>query len=458
MSSNPQARQLFEDGNSRLQAGDTRGAQSHFELALVMDPYFSEATCNLALLLEQAGATADAEALYVRAIRLQPAELQTWLNYGVLLLNARRMDEAEAVQRHALTLAPLAPPAWSALGVLLACRQRYDEAEQCYRKALELNPKFARARFNLGYILLRQGKMEEGWACYEAREHADRPARHFTCPRWRGENLRGLAIVISYEGGHGDMIQFFRYAIVLKAMGARHISVVCPPVLAPVMTTLAAVDEVLPYDKEVAVSGWDFWVLPMSLPLRCGTRLDHVPAPIPYLSADPARRARWAPRLPAAGLRVGLVWRGNPLFENDGARSLDSLAALVPLAAVAGISFVSLQKGRGEDEARLPPAGMDIAPLGADFADFADTAAVIDGLDLVISIDSAVAHLAGAMGKPCWVLLPDYRTDWRWMTERSDTPWYPTMRLFRQPPGGGWDSVIADVAQALAALVAPPGP
>ena len=161
--------------------------------------------------------------------------------------------------------------------------------------------------------------------------------------------------------------------------------------------------------RTIPASGWDFWTPPMSLPYYCRTRLDSIPAAIPYLSADPAKLAKWSRLLPASGVCVGLAWKGNPDFENDGDRSLPSLDLLAPLGSVAGVNFVSLQKGAGEDEARRPPAGLSLLALGDALEDFADTAAVIAGLDLVISVDTAVAHLAGALGKPCWVLLPDYK-------------------------------------------------
>jgi hypothetical protein len=261
--------------------------------------------------------------------------------------------------------------------------------------------------------------------------------------------------VIGFEAGHGDMIQFCRYAAVLKGMGAAWVTVVCHPALEALFATLTGVDEVLSFKDPVPSSDWDFWTPPLSLPHYCRTRLDTVPAPIPYLSADPSKVKKWSRRLPAPGPRVALAWKGNPRFENDGDRSLSSLEILSPLGSVSGVRFVSLQKGPGEEEALSPPTGLTLSALGGDLTDFADTAAVIHCMDLVISVDTAVAHLAGAMGKPCWVLLPDYRPDWRWLADRTDSPWYPQgMRLFRQPPGGGWPPVIAAVTEALRDWVA----
>src|SRR5471032_1994284 len=300
------------------------------------------------------------------------------------------------------------------------------------------------------------GPLGGGWPLLETRWQFDSLVKHFVCPRWQGESLTGKAIAIGFEAGHGDMIQFCRYATRLKELGAARVAIVCHPGLKTLFGTLPGVDQVWGFDQPVPADGWDFWTLPMSLPKFFDTRVDHVYAPIPYLRADPQLVRHWPALLPRAGLRVGLAWKGNANFENDADRSLRSLQMLAPLGAVAGVQFVSLQKGAGEEEAAQPPDGMRLVDAAYALRDFADTAALIANLDLVISVDTAVAHLAGVLGVPCWLLLPDNRTDWRWLTERADTPWYPQMRLFRQRAGGSgdWHGVIADVAAALAVLVA----
>jgi hypothetical protein len=331
--------------------------------------------------------------------------------------------------------------------MLLVCTHREPEGEACYRQALSLEPEHARTQFNLSYLLLRQARFEEGWRMLDARWQFDQFPLSFDCPFWQGEALAGKSIVIGLEAGHGDMIHFCRYAPLLKERGAARVDVVCHPALRRLFTTLPGVDRVhalgasLPQD-------WDYWTRAMRLPRLSGTDMASIPSQTPYLRAEPGLSAHWHGMLPQNGLRVGLAWRGNANFENDADRSLPSLMALAPLAA-AGAHFVSLQKGPGEADALLPPSGMSLQPVGAQLDDFAQTAALIANLDLVISVDTAVAHLAGALGKPCWLLLPDYRCDWRWMAERADTPWYPSMRLFRQPRGGGWPPVIAEVAAAL---------
>ncbi len=445
---------LFFEGNRRMEAGDSEGAEGCFRLALALVPDFAEVITNLGLLQESRGEVAEAEACYRRSITLSPGTAQNYLNLGVLLMNRKSFSDSELVYRQALALAPNSPAAWSNLGVLLACTKREDEAEQCYRTAMKLDRNYGKAQFNLAYVLLRQGRFAEGWQRLEARDWYAILTKHFACPRWQGEPLTGKSIVIGFEAGHGDMIQFSRYAMVLKDLGVASITLLCHPALKILFGTLQGVDAVLSFVEHVPNDGWDFWSPPLSLPYYCGTGGD-IPAPIPYLSADPAKVEQWSRQLPDSECRVGMVWKGNPRFENDADRSIPSLELLAPLWAVTGVQFVSLQKGFGEGELWQPPSGINLLAVGASLEDFADTAAVVANLDLVISVDTAVAHLAGAMGIPCWVLLPDYRTDWRWMTERSDSPWYPKgMRLFRQSSNGSWPPVIATVAEELSKWVA----
>ncbi len=434
-----------------MTAGDAAQAEKCFLEALQIVPDFLEALVNLAWLQEGKGAFADAEASYWHALEIDPANVQLMLNLGVFLMQRKRFPEAETVYLQALAVMPDSAAVWSNYGVLLACLKREDEAEQCYRCALEIDGSYTRAGFNFSYILLRQGRFAEGWHYLESRQPAVDMATHFTCPRWRGEALAGKSVLIGFEGGHGDMIQFCRYAGVLKDRGAQHIAILCQPALKTLFASLQAVDQVFDFHENIPASDWDFWTPLLSLPHYCQTTLETIPAVVPYLTADPVRAGHYATLLPLAALRVGLVWQGNALFENDADRSLPSLALLRPLMEIAGIQFVSVQKGAGQEQ--LPLAGFPVLPLGAALEDFADTAALMVNLDLVISVDTAVAHLAGALGTPCWLLLPDYRTDWRWLTGRLDTPWYPGMRLFRQNAGGSWPAVIASVKEALELLV-----
>jgi len=455
------ASELFLEGNRHLSEGDNLKAEACFREALRLMPDFAEAHTNLGMLLDQRGMPEEAEHHYLRSLALDPAHGETHMNLGALLAGRKRFDEAEAAYRKALELMPDSPAAWSNLGALQAFRKQEHEAERSYRRAIELDPGNASAHFNLSYLLLRQGRFDEGWYCLEKRRWYVRLEEKLPCPRWGGEPLEGRTLLIGLEAGHGDMIQFCRYASVLKAGGASRIEMICHPALKTLFTTLKGVDAVFAADEDFVTRGWDFWTPPLSMPYHCQTRLDSIPADIPYLRADRELSERWSSLLSGkcrpSDVRVGLVWKGNSRFENDADRSLPGLSTLEPLGTVPGVRFFSLQKGAGEDEAASPPSGLPLVNLGVKISDFADTAAIVANLDLIISVDTAVAHLAGAMGRDCWVLLPDYMTDWRWMAGRTDSPWYPSvMRLFRQPRMGDWATVAADVREALMKLASAP--
>ncbi|MDB5754989.1 MAG: hypothetical protein JWR56_1417 [Massilia sp.] len=437
--------------------GEVAAAEATFRQALELDPDVAEVHANLGYLLALTGRWRESEQAYRNAIARQPWQLQVHLNLGAMLAACRRVDEAEAVYREALRIGPASPEAWSSLGVLFACAKRESEAEQCYRMAMALDPSYRKAPFNLAYLLLRQGRYDEGWRCREARDAAPLADAFSVLPRWQGEPLQGKSLLIEFEGGHGDMIQFCRYATLVKERGAARVSLLCHPSLQPLLNCLADLDDVIALDQPVPAIDWHYRVAPMGLPGLFETRLDCIPATLPYLIAPPDRLQHWTNEFATIerGMRVGLVWRGNPRFENDSERSLPSLDALAPLGDVADVRFFSLQKGSGEEQAAQPPAPLAaLTDLAPHIEDFADTAAIVMQLDLVITVDTAVAHLAGALGKRCWVMLPDYKTDWRWLDQRDDTPWYPgVMRLFRQGRDGDWAPVIANVKCALQALV-----
>jgi ADP-heptose:LPS heptosyltransferase len=437
------AESLFHAARAHLDAGDPTAAAALLRAALALDPDAAAVHANLAFALAAAGDTAAAETHYRRAIARAPHEPQTYLNLGAMLTAQHRAEDALAVYDDA----PASPALLSNRGMALVCLGREAEAEACYREALALDPAYRKAAFNLAYVLLRQGRWDEGWLRLEARDWLVALQDHLRLPRWDGGPLAGRRILVGVEAGHGDMIQFCRYCDQLKEAGAARVGVLCHPGLAALFGSLRGADEIIPLDRDVDRAGWDVWVAPLSLPLHFRTTVDTVPAALPYLAPDRDRIARLAPLLAAAPgeLKVGLVWKGNPRFENDAARSLPDFATLAPLLQVPGVRWFSLQKG--EDE-----VGEGITDLAPAIDDFADTAALMAGLDLVITVDTACAHLAGALGKPCWVLLPAWLPDWRWLADRADTPWYPhVMRLFRQRRDGAWDEVVNDVAAALAA-------
>ena len=448
------AEQLFFDGNRHLAAQEYSSAEACFREAVTLAPQLAAVHANLGWLLARDSADEEAEACYRRALSLAPNEIQILLNYGAFLAARGRLREAEGIDVRAIGLEPGSAAGWSNLGALFAQMNRFDDAEGCCRMSMRLDPGYAKARINLAYLCLRQGRFEEGWEHYEWRTWQSALGAAVDAPRWAGQPIEGKSLILGHEGGFGDMIQFSRYVADLKQRGARRVALLCPPPLERLFASLAGVDEVLSSQDAPPRLGWDFWSSPMSAPFHFRTRIDSIPAALPYLHADAAAVARWRQVLPDEGLRVGLAWHGNPKFENDAARSIPSLDLLAPLAAVAGATFVSLQNDAVDNRSAQVRAALRLAEPACKARDFADTAAIIANLDLVIAVDTAVAHLAGAMGKPCWILLADHMTDWRWLTERNDSPWYPgAVRLFRQQVRGDWPAVMARVAAALARFV-----
>ncbi|MFC5357970.1 tetratricopeptide repeat protein [Azospirillum himalayense] len=417
---------------------------------------------NLGIALKNLGRHDEAVGAGRRALALAPAEPGVLSNLGLALsLQIGRDEEAARILNRAVAIDPDFTSARLNLGLVLGKLRRIEEAEAQCRRVLERDPGHAEAHTLLGTCLLLRGELEAGFREYEWRTRlADRQVtpRGLPTPVWDGGNPDGLTLLLHDEQGLGDGIQFVRYAPLLCRQGARVI-VECHDLLVRLFTTLPGVDGVVgrsdqppPHDSHAAL---------LSLPHRLGTTLATVPAEVPYLHAEPERVEFWRARLgphppavgPAARLRVGLVWAGNSEFKDDRRRS-PGLDVLRPLLDVPGVAFFGLQKGPGRQDleagAPLPPSFTD---LGAEIADFADTAAIMANLDLVISSCTAPAHLAGALGRPVWTLLPD-SADWRWLDRGDTTPWYPTMRLFRQAVPGDWASVAAAVRAALEQVAA----
>jgi hypothetical protein len=347
---------------------------------------------------------------------------------------------------------------YSNLGNVLKELGRLPEAEAAFRQALAIRADYPMAKYGLAMLLISTGRFEEGWRLYEER-HADPDSvQHKTQkvlgrPHWHGESLVGKKLLVWQEGGLGDAIHFGRYFAWLKAQGAAEVAFACAAALHRLFATVEGVDKVLSHEAGWAgAANYDYWTSPLSAPLYMGTTLEAIPPPV-RLKLDASLVESWRIRLAElpAGRRIGLVWNGSALHQNDAHRSLHSLAMLAPLWSIPGVNFVSLQKGEGEDEAQSPPIGQPLLHLGSDVADLADSAAIVAQLDLVICVDTSIAHLAASVGTPCWVMLPAEEIDWRWMHERTDSPWYPqTIRLFRQALGGKWPAVIERVRHACA--------
>ena len=437
-------------------AGRSEEAVAAGAAAIAKAPNWPIAYSNLAAPLRALGRFDDAINVCFKALQLKPDYAEAYVNLGAALFETGQFDNAITASSIALQCHPDDVPALCNRGVSLYGLGRIEEAISDLRRASELEPANPEPAFNLALALLMTGtEMREGFALYERRlERAEAPKRVLPKPRWRGEDIAGRTILLHAEQGLGDTLQFVRYAALVAARGARVILEVQPPL----KRLCAGLPGILPGDIEVIAGGealpaFDVHCPLLSLPFVFGTDLATIPATIPYFAPDPALISHWATRLPAGPApRVGLVWSGDPRpdqpkwFQTDRRRSLP-LAALAPLGAVPGVTFVSLQKGPPAGQLADPPFAI-VNPM-PEVVDFADTAALIAGLDLVISVDTSVAHLAGALGKPVW-LLSRFDGCWRWLRERRDSPWYPTLRLYRQPHQGDWAPVISALTADLA--------
>jgi tetratricopeptide (TPR) repeat protein len=430
-------------------AGQTDEAIREGREALARKPDYPEALSNLGIAHYEKKDYAEAADYHRRAITLNPGFARAHSNLGNALYAVKQFDQAAAAYRDAIAIDPGFADAWANLGTALHHAGRVDEAMPALRRALALDPAHANARSGLGILLLMRGEFGEGWDEYEWRLLSNEvKGPQFPERPWRGESLGGRHIYVQAEQGFGDTLQFARYLPMLaERAGAvsfrlhRELVSLMRANL-PGITVLGDEGLRTPADCEAAL---------VSLPRLFRTRHETIPALVPYLQAPIGHAVRWRQRLAGLqGLKIGIAWAGNPGHVNDFRRSLE-LSKLAPLLAVAGASFVSLQVGPRADD--IKRSGADILDPSAKIADFCDSAGIVAALDLVITVDSAVAHLAGALGKPTWVLLPVV-SDWRWLLEREDNPWYPTMRLFRQGPDASWPPVIDRVATELAAIIA----
>jgi hypothetical protein len=439
---------------ARHEAGDHAGvltfadAQADF---VAKSPPLMALTADAA---SAAGQLGRAEALRRQILAIEPGHPSTTNNLIVLLIRRDAHEEAEQLARALIARDPAHVEANHNLGLILLKTNRLAEAEAQARRVLALKPDHAMSKFVLGIALLSQGRFAEGWPAFEARTAPVNAGRNIapppvSYPAWRGEPLKGKSILIWMEQGLGDEIMMARYAAVLKAKGAR-VSLICKPILAPLFRGLAGVDHFYVAQGNLEMPRHDYWTYPMSMPGGCRTTLDTIPVSIPYLGPTPEARARWRGLEAPTGARLwaGLVWKGSATLVNDHNRSLPGLKTLRPLWDVPGVGFFSLQKGQGEDEAASPPPDQPLVDLGPRLTDLDEAAAAIERLDVVVAVDTAVAHLAGAMGKPCLVMLPAIAQDWRWMN-RSYSPWYPSLTLFRQSTPGDWAGVVAEVASEL---------
>jgi hypothetical protein len=381
-------------------------------------------------------------ARYERALALMPDHPDARNNLGVVLVDLGRAEEAITHYEQVLAVHPDFAEAHYNLGIAVGRQGRHTQALACYGRALTLKPDYAQAHFNRAHVLLLTGQLDEGWEEYEWRFAVARYDRNFDRPLWSGEPLAGRSILVHAEQGFGDTLQFVRYVPAVAERGGSVVLEVPRP-LVRLACTVASVSQVIAAGDPLP--DFDCHCPLLSLPRVFKTDLATIPAAVPYLSVPGEAAAAWADRIAAApGFIAGVVWAGTTVGAID-------LRLLQPLWEVAGISWFSLQVGeRSRDVSLLD--GVKMADLSPWLADFAETAAAVRQLDLVITVDTSVAHLAGALGRPVWILLP-HSPEWRWMLAREDSPWYPTARLFRQREADDWRNVALDVAAAIKEMV-----
>lgn len=424
-------------------------AEQLYRQILSKESNHAQATHMLGVVAYNVNRLEVAEQWMRRALSLDPQLGGCYGNLGLVLAAQGRDEEAISAYRKAIELLPNLPEAYNSLGNALQSQGEFQAAEECFRNALKIRPGIVQTHWNLAKLLLLQGKYQEGWQEYAWRTQLgdfNFVRKDFAQPQWDGKELRGKTILINTEQGFGDNIQFIRYLPMVRDLGAK-ILLGCQPELIRLFRGQFKIDQWVLASQRLP----DFHVHSplLSLPMVFRTRLDSIPARVPYLFPEGIAAERWKDRLTRLeGRRVGIAWAGKPTHLHDRNRSIE-LPMLSPLAQVPGISFVSLQAG---EAARQPAGEMRLNSWTDDLQDFAETAALIANLELVITVDTAIAHLAGAMGKPVWVLLP-FVPDWRWLLARTDSPWYPTMRLFRQKQAGDWTHPLEQVVQSLHDLI-----
>lgn len=434
-------------GNNMRSIGEPEKALANYDFAISLKPNHAGLFCNRGNALYDLRRFEEAIVAYDQALAINPNYAQALSNRGVSLYNLNHFDEALAYYNKAITVDPNYIEAYSNRGNALQAQQRYQEAYDSYMQALAINPAYLDADYNAGVCLLTLGDFTNGWAKYESRwkvKNFVNQKPQYPKPEWTGQAIDGKTLLIYTEQGLGDGMQFCRYAKLVHQLGATVLLVV-PDALKALLNPLAGIAAI--FNRDENLPDFDYYCTSISVPHILKTDLSNIPNEVPYLFADPARVNAWKAQLgEKKKLRIGLAWSGNIAFRDDRNRSirLEQLNAL----RFDQVEFFCLQKELREHDVNALTARPDIQTFTEQFDNFTDTAALIELMDLVITIDTSVAHLAAAMGKPVWIMLR-YAPDWRWLLEREDSPWYPTIRLFRQPNLGDWDNVIARVKDAL---------
>ena len=413
--------------------------------AISLQPDFAGAYSNLGKVLQEQGKLDDAMKKYRKAVSLEPDFAMAYYNLGKLLQEQNKLDEAAENYRKAILIEPDFAMAYNNLGTVLQEQNKVEAAIENYRKSILLKFDNAQAHFNLSATLLLKGYFQDGWEEYEWRLRLPKAkVLRFDKPLWQGECHKDTAVLIHTEQGYGDIIQFVRYLPMVKEKVGRVIFA-CPESLKSLFNSLAGVDELVDISNNLSIETFDYYVALMSLPGIFRTRIETIPASVPYIYADgrPLKKSQKLDNY-SEKYKIGIVWQGNPMHKKDRDRSC-RFEDFVPLLSIPHVQFFSLQREEDIIPWRYKEKVVDLGPI---LHTFADTAVIIAQLDLVISVDTAIAHLAGAMGKLVWALIP-FAPDWRWMMNREDSPWYPTMSLFRQSEMGSWGDVLRTIQEEL---------
>ena len=444
------ANMLFEKATGVHKEGRLDDAIAGYVRALEIDPEASQALNNMGVALRAKGAFHAAVASYRRAIALNADDPGSHSNLGNALRALGRHGQAEASHRRALELDPGYLEARYNLGLVLKDQGKFDEGITCLEEAVKRKADYIDAHWDLALAWLMMGELGKGFEEYEWRWRlAENPPRRFDKPAWGGDPLEDRTILLYAEQGMGDSIQFARYVPLVAAKGAR-VVLECQKPLVALFESLEGAAEIVARDDPLPA--FDVQAPLLSLPRIFKMELDSIPESGTYLAADAARGEKFAATLDPERLNVGIAWAGKPSHRNDRNRSA-GIEPFIDLLGTPGVTFHSLQVGpRAGDLAATGCAGL-IRDQAPNLSDFADTAALVSALDLVISVDTSVCHLAGALGKPCWVTIP-YTPDWRWLMQREDSPWYPSLRLFRQQRFGDWPGVFERLGEALEKKIA----
>ena len=435
------------------QAGREQGAIKAYQKAISLNNDYGEAYSNLGNCLQKQNKYTESIEYYAKAIKLNPDYADGYNNLAAALYKLGDFKAAIENGRKAIKLKDNYAEAYNTLAAALQAEQRFAEAIECYDKTVEYAPAYAEAYYSRGMLYLCHGEFAKGWDDYQWRLKTEKIkiTLRYNEPWWQGENFQGKTLLVQAEQGFGDSMQFVRYLPMVKERGGRVILAEKPELIG-LFRNLEGIDDLVDTGK-VAKGNikYDLYVTLLSLPAIFGTKTDSIPARIPYLSAEASKIAYWHDKIKTDAFKIGIVWAGNPTHGNDHNRSC-TLNNFIQLAKIKNVTLFSLQKGSAVEQMNNWHEDLELINLGQEFEDFTDTAGAIENMDMIISVDTAVMHLAGAMGKPALGLIP-YEPDWRWMLNRQDSPWYPTIRLFRQKQHGNWDGVFQRAAEQLKILI-----